>query len=52
MNDFQKIVLLDIDANTKAIIESKLAEGYVITHVVNLQPKYEKLLIIYTTPFV
>jgi hypothetical protein len=50
INDKQKIVVLDIDANTKATIEAKLALGYVITHVVSLAPVLSKLVIIYATP--
>lgn len=49
-NTKQKIALLTIDANTQATIESKLALGYVILHVVNLQPLYAKLLVVYATP--
>jgi hypothetical protein len=49
-NDKQKIILLNIDANTQATIEAKLAIGYVIQFIVNLQPLYAKLLIIYSTP--
>jgi len=49
-NDFQKIVVLDIDQNTQQVIEGKLADGYVIMHIVNLQPAFSKLLIVYTTP--
>jgi hypothetical protein len=49
-NDKQKIALLAIDANTQTIIETKLAEGYVIILIVSLQPLFPKLLIVYTTP--
>lgn len=44
----QKIVLLDIEPNTKTLIEDKLLLGYQISEMVNLQPKYDKLLIVYT----
>ncbi len=50
VNDKQKIALVDIDANTKTTIESKLNQGYVIEFIVDLQPLYSKLLIIYATP--
>ena len=46
----QKLVLLDIDANTQSTIQEKLDLGFYIHHVINLQPKYEKLLIIYYDP--
>ena len=49
-NIYQKIVLLDINANTKTLLETKLFEGYVIQHVVNLNPTFEKLLIVYVIP--
>lgn len=50
VNDKQKIALVDIDANTKTFIETKLTEGYVILSVTNLQPAFAKLLIVYATP--
>lgn len=50
VNDKQKIIVLDITANTKTLIEDRLLEGYVITHIVNLQPSINKLLIVYATP--
>ena len=50
INDKQKIAVLDIDANTKATIEAKLLEGYVIQFIVNMQPSINKLIIVYTTP--
>ena len=50
VNDKQKIVLIDIDANTKSTIESKLALGYVIISLTSLVPTFTKLLIVYTTP--
>lgn len=49
-NTIQKIALLDIDANIKSVIETKLNEGYCIMKIVNLQPSINKLLIIYTFP--
>jgi len=50
VNDKQKIVTLDINVNTQTLIEAKLALGYVIEFVVNLQPAVNKLLIVYATP--
>jgi len=50
VNDKQKIVTVDISANTENLIQAKLALGYVILFVVNLQPSVNKLLIIYATP--
>ena len=50
VNDKQKIALIDIDANTKATIDAKLAQGYVILFIVSLLPTYPKLLIVYATP--
>lgn len=49
VNDKQKIAVLDISTSTQELIEAKLAEGYVITHIVCLAP-VNKILIIYTTP--
>lgn len=49
-NTLQKIVLLDINANTLSLIEAKLSDGYYIHKVINLQPSVNKLLIIYTLP--
>jgi hypothetical protein len=50
INDKQKIVLVDISANTQNLIEQKLEIGYVIIFIVNLQPSVNKLLIVYVTP--
>jgi hypothetical protein len=50
VNIYQKIIIVDINANTKAFIESKLLEGYVITMIVNLAPTLPKLLIVYGLP--
>lgn len=50
VNDKQKIAILDIAAGTQAIIEQKLLEGYVITHICSLAPAQNKILIVYTTP--
>jgi len=50
INDKQKIAVLDIDANTKATLEAKLAAGYVIEHIVSLSPTLPKLLIVYAEP--
>ena len=50
VNDKQKVILVDIVPNTITLIEDKLALGYVIQFMLNLQPKYDKLLIVYSTP--
>lgn len=50
VNDKQKIIAIDIAANTQALIEAKLLQGYVILHIVSLLPTYPKLIIIYATP--
>jgi len=49
-NDKQKIILLDILAGTEQLIKDKLALGYVILSITNLQPSVNKLLIVYATP--
>lgn len=46
-NERQKVALLDIEPNTIELIEAKLLDGYLIQHMINLQPKYDKLLVIY-----
>jgi hypothetical protein len=50
INNKQKIILLDISGSTQTLIEEKLALGYVILFMVNLQPAFNKLLIVYATP--
>jgi len=50
INDVQKIVVLDIAANTQALIEAKLLQGYVIQHLVSLAPAQSKIVIVYSTP--
>ena len=50
VNDKQKIVLIDINANTQTLIEAKLAEGYVILFMLSMLPTYTKILIVYATP--
>lgn len=50
VNDKQKIIVLDINANSKTLIEDKLADGYVIAHICSLAPALSKILIVYTTP--
>jgi len=50
MEPKQKLIIVDIDANTKTFLETKLNEGFVITQMVSLQPTFEKLLIIYAIP--
>ncbi len=49
-NDKQKIIVLDIAANSKTLIEEKLQDGYVITHICSLAPALSKILIVYTKP--
>lgn len=49
-NTKQKIAVLDITANTKAEIEAKLLLGWVIQDVTNLQPLFDKILVVYATP--
>lgn len=46
----QKLIIVDINANTQTFIESKLAVGYVIEHIVSLTPTFAKLLIVYAEP--
>ena len=46
----QKIICVDINAATEQIIKDKIAEGYVILSITNLQPSNNKLLIVYSTP--
>ena len=50
VNNKQKTVLIDINVNTKQLIDDKLVQGYVILFIVSLLPTYTKLLIIYATP--
>ncbi len=50
INDKQKIVLFDIVPDTVAQIQTKLNDGYVIQFIVSLLPKYEKILVVYSTP--
>ncbi len=52
MEPVQKLIVVNIDAATQDFIESKLIEGFIITHIVSLAPKYDKLLIIYALPVV
>jgi len=49
-NTLQKIAVIDITVSSEQLIRDKLAEGYAIQQIVSLQPKYEKLLIVYSTP--
>lgn len=50
MNDKQKIIIVDISAQTEHFIKDKLLEGYVILSITNLAPVFSKLLIVYATP--
>lgn len=49
-NIYQKIAVLPINAGTEQTLKDKLLEGYVIQHLVNLQPSANSLLIVYATP--
>lgn len=46
----QKIIVLDIDANTQTFLEGKIGDGYIIYSITNLTPIFEKLLIVYYDP--
>jgi hypothetical protein len=48
-NIYQKIALLDIDQNSKTLIEQKLFEGWVIQHIVFIN-SINKLLVVYSMP--
>ena len=50
MEPKQKLIVVDIDANTKTFLETKLNEGFVVTQMVSLTPVFNKLLIIYAIP--
>lgn len=50
INDLQKVVLVDINANTLQLMQDKLQQGAVIQFIVSLLPTYTKLLIVYATP--
>ena len=47
-NTKQKIIILDINVGTQIFIEAKLLEGYQIMSITNLNPTFDKLLIVYT----
>lgn len=49
-NTYQKVAIVDISASTEQTIRNKLTEGYAIQQIVSLLPKFEKLLIVYSTP--
>lgn len=46
----QRIVVLDINAQTEQLINDKLAEGYGIHSITNLNPAFNKILVIYVEP--
>lgn len=46
----QHIIIVDIDANTKEFLETKITEGYKIFSVTSLTPVFNKLLVIYFDP--
>jgi len=50
MEPKQKLIIVEIDNDTKTFLEQKLFDGFVITQMVSLQPKFDKLLIIYAIP--
>jgi len=50
MEPKQKLIVVDINAETQTFLETKLNEGFVITQMVSLTPCFNKLLIIYATP--
>lgn len=50
VNNKQKIIVLDISANTQELIEDKLQQGYVIEFMLSLTPVFNKFLIVYATP--
>jgi hypothetical protein len=50
VNDKQKLILIDINANTQQLIQDKLNQGFVIEYIVSLLPTFTKLLIVYATP--
>lgn len=47
----QRIVVLDISAQTEQLINDRLNEGYGIHSITNLNPAFNKLLIIYVEPY-
>jgi len=49
-NNKQKIALVNIDGAIEQFIKDRLADGYVIQSITNLQPSFNKLLIVYATP--
>lgn len=51
-NERQKIITLDISAQTEQLIKDYLLLGYVLHQIVNLQPAVNKLLIVYYDPAV
>jgi len=50
INDKQKVDLIEINANSLQLIRDKLALGWVILLIVDLQPAFTKLLIVYAIP--
>jgi hypothetical protein len=50
INDKQKIITLEINAQSEQVIKDRLADGYVIQSITNLQPSVNRLLIVYATP--
>jgi hypothetical protein len=50
-NTDQHLITVDINEDTIDWLNDKLALGYLITHIVNLNPTYNKLLIVYCEPY-
>lgn len=46
----QKIIVLDIDQQTEQFLIDKIAQGFVLHQITNLNPTFNKLLIIYYEP--
>ena len=49
-NTKTKVDQISIDGNLKETIEAKLADGWVLQNIVNLQPAINKILVIYVKP--
>lgn len=48
-NPYQKITTIAVNAGTEQLIRDKLAEGYVIQHIVYISGS-NNLLVVYATP--
>lgn len=49
-NTRQKIILIDVNSGTEALIQAKLNSGYVLHQIISLLPDIKKLLIVYYDP--